>query len=110
MIDRRQWRDRVLVFGLERRLQIAGCPLTLDEIVDTQSLRNVALAAWARASLAEGVMLRTAQSELLSRGESLEKIASTTGIRVDHVLYELTRFESEFDEKVGEFYYRPSEL
>lgn len=112
LIVRGSWRDKVSTIGLEQRLQAAGCPLSLDEILaDGGSLRNASLTQWARISLGQGAMLRSAQAERLALGQSLVEIAKGTGISVDLVLYYLTRFEWEFadDPQVSEFYNRNGE-
>jgi hypothetical protein len=108
LIARRPWRENVLAVGLGQRLQAAGCPLSLREIRATESVRSISLVQWAKSSLEQGVMLRSAQSELLARGESLTEIARATGISVEQVLYYLTRFEWEFtDEAAVINFYNP---
>jgi hypothetical protein len=106
LIDRRDWRSNVLAVGLGQRLALAECPLSLSEVRATESTRSISLTAWARSRLESGVMLRSAQSERLARGESLAEIARATGIPIDSVLYYLTRFEWEFADEaaIAEFY------
>lgn len=100
---RGSWRADAVDVGLTRLLAAAGCPITLPRLYANADAPDVALITWVRKSMGDGVMLRTAQAERLSSGLSLRATATRTGITVEQVLYELTRFE--VDERAADGFY-----
>src|SRR5262245_22485776 len=102
------WRTRFAHASLAQRLAESGCPVSFAVALETANEQRGPLTEWARLSLAEGVMLRTAQAELIAHGSSLEQTARLTlgGKEPDlvFVLYTLTRLEIEERPRVGEFY------
>lgn len=102
-IERKSWRENVRGTALSHRLTAAGCPLELEQILATKSVRG-ALTGWVQSQIAAGVMLRSAQSEHIANGDSLMETALATGIEVEGVLYTLCRLEED-EMAVSEFHY-----
>ena len=103
MFERGDWRNRVVDYAHSRRLELTACPVSFEVVLATASTTNVSLVGWVRENLRNGVMLRTAQAELISMGKSLRETARLTGTSESFVLFTLTRLEEE-DREVEAFY------
>lgn len=103
-IERRAWRENVRDTALSYRLEAAGCPIPLQQILAERSMRGGLLMQWVRSSLDAGVTLRSAQAEHIARGDSLVETALATGVEVEGVLYTLCRLEAD-EVAVSEYHY-----
>jgi len=103
MFERGDWRNRVVDYAHSRRLEHPAGPVTLVGGPPPATPTNVSLVGWVRENLRNGVMLRTAQAELISMGKSLRETARLTGTSESFVLFTLTRLEEE-DREVEAFY------
>lgn len=101
--QRRDWRSNVGDYAHSRRLELSACPVSFDVVLATASVSNAALVGWVRENLRSGVMLRTAQAELIAHGVPLRDTARRTGTTESFVLFTLTRLEEE-DREVEAFY------
>ena len=99
------WRETVRDVALRRRLLVSGCPVPLELIYATQSVRFGPLTPWVRSQLGNGVMWRTSQAQHISEGDSITETAVATGISSKAVLYTLTRFEADENIGITEFHY-----
>jgi hypothetical protein len=105
MFERRDWRSRVVDYAHARRLELTACPVSFDVVLATATITNAALVGWVRENLRHGVMLRSAQAELIGMGVSLRETARRTGTTESFVLFTLTRLEEE-EREVEAFYSR----
>lgn len=103
-IERRAWRDNVRDTALRYRLEVAGCPVSLQDVLSTQSVRSGPLMEWVRSEIDAGIMLRSSQAEHIYRGDSLVETARATGIEVSAVLYTLCRLEAD-EVAISEYHY-----
>jgi hypothetical protein len=101
--ERRDWRSNVVDYAYSRRLELSACPVSFELVLASAAITNAALVGWVRENLRNGVMLRTAQAELIAMGVSLRDTARRTGTTETYVLFTLTRLEEE-EREIEAFY------
>ena len=84
---------RTLDIELHQRLFWSECPVPRAEALRNADVKMPALIEWVQAGLAAGRCMRTAQSEHISRGDTLANTARATGVEPAYVLYVLTLAE-----------------